>query len=338
MSKNQALSAKAQALLDAQVSYALAQLEGKQLEGQIERLLDELLADAKKIKLGEAVTATMIKQTIHRYAIHHEIPPAIPELVGEVARELYQLPVHDDNQLFDLLTDEQFRELMKKIMEMKALRERLIHEAVGNPIYGEMISEVLYHGITDYITKNPLTKKIPGASSMMKLGKSVMDVASPNAEAGIKRYIGNNINASMRQSEKFLLNNLTDEKLTRVATDIWDEVKLNRIAVFRDYVSEEDIEDFFVIGFEYWRELRKTDYYRELIDAGVDFFFKKYGKSTLNELLDEMGVTRDMMIAEAMHYAPHVLKALNKKKLLEPLVRRQLEPFFHSDAARALLD
>ncbi len=331
------LSEKAQALLDAQVAYTLEQLTGKQLEQQIESLVDNVLADVKKLKLGDVVTPTMIKQTAHRYAIHHEIPPAIPELVGEVAREIYQLASHDENKLFDLLTDEQFRDLMKKVVEMKELREKIIREAVSNPIYGEMISEVLYHGITDYITKNPLTKKIPGAQSMMKLGKSVMDMASPNAEAGIKKYIGQNINASLRQSEKFLIRNLSDDKITLIATDVWNEIKLNNIGTFRNYISETDIEDFFVIGFEYWRELRKTDYYRDMIDAGVDFFFKKYGKSTLNELLEEMGVDRDMIVAEAMHYAPHVLGVLSKKGLLEKAVRRQLEPFFHTDAAQKLL-
>jgi hypothetical protein len=331
------LSEKAQSLLDAQVAFVIDQLTGKTLEPRVQHLVDEVLDLTSKLKLADVVTPTMIKQTAHRYAIHHEIPPAIPELVGEVARQLYQLEIHDANQLFDLLTDEQFRELMKKIVEMKQLRERLIHEAVGNPIYGEMISEVLYHGITDYITKNPLAKKIPGAQSMMKLGKSVMDMASPNAEAGIKKYIGQNINASLKQSEKFLIRNLTDEKITRIATDLWSEIKLHKIGVFRNYVSEADIEDFFVIGFEYWQDLRKTDYYREMIDAGIDFFFSKYGKSTLNELLDEMGVSREMIVAEAMHYAPHVIAVLKKKGILEKLVRNQLEPFYQSDAARELL-
>jgi len=331
------LSPQAQALLDAHVTFTLEQLSGKKLQQQVESLIDHLLEDSSKLKLADVVTPTMIKQTAHRYAIHHEIPPAIPELVGDIAREVYQLKSHDDNQLLDLLTDEQFREVMKKLVEMKPLRQRLIHETVNNPIYGEMISDVLYHGITDYITKNPLTKMIPGAKTMMKFGKGVMDIASPNAEQGIKKYIAQNINASMKQSEKFLEKNLTDEKITRVATDSWNEIKQNKVSVFRSYISEEDTEDFFVIGFEYWRGLRKTDYYLDIIDAGVDFFFKKYGKVTLNELLDEMGVDRDLMVAEAMHFAPHVLKALNKKGILEQVVRRQLEPFYSSAAAQKLI-
>jgi hypothetical protein len=45
-----------------------------------------------------------------------------------------------------------------------------------------------------------------------------------------------------------------------------------------------------------------------------------------------------MMVREAMRFAPPVIKALNKKKMIEPVVRRNLARFYHSDAARAVLD
>ena len=40
---------------------------------------------------------------------------------------------------------------------------------------------------------------------------------------------------------------------------------------------------------------------------------------------------------EALRYAPPVLKALQKKKLLEPIVRRLLEPFYRSAQFQAAL-
>ena len=45
-----------------------------------------------------------------------------------------------------------------------------------------------------------------------------------------------------------------------------------------------------------------------------------------------------MMLAEAMRYAPHVIKALNRRKLLEPAIRRNLESFYQSEAALAILN
>ena len=44
-----------------------------------------------------------------------------------------------------------------------------------------------------------------------------------------------------------------------------------------------------------------------------------------------------MMLAEAMRYAPHVVKALNRKKLLEPVIRRNLQDFYQSEAAQKIL-
>jgi hypothetical protein len=54
-------------------------------------------------------------------------------------------------------------------------------------------------------------------------------------------------------------------------------------------------------------------------------------------LLDDLGISREIMLREAMRFAPHVIKVLNKKKLLEPVIRRNLARFYHSDAARAVL-
>lgn len=335
---NNTLSKKAQAMLDAHVAFHLEQLTGDHLATEIEEMLDFLLGWARKIKLADVVTPSMIKATVHKYAIDMEPGPGLPELVAQTARRLYQHPGHDQALIKDLLSDDAFQDLLDKSVDMEELRERIISETVNNPVYTDLISDVLYHGIRDFITQNPLTKKIPGAQSMMKLGKSVMDRATPNMEEVVIKYIRKNLNASLRQSEQFLNRMMTKEKLAAVVTDVWDKVKIEPVSRFRDYVSEEDVEDFFVIGYEYWRQFRKTEFFRSLADAGVDFFFDLYGKSSLQHLLDELGISRDMLLDDALHYGPHVVRALNKKGVLEPLIRRQLTPFYSSEAAGKLLD
>ena len=51
-----------------------------------------------------------------------------------------------------------------------------------------------------------------------------------------------------------------------------------------------------MIVFEYWRELRHTDYFNAMLEAGVQAFFDKYGDTSLTGLLDELGVTRELML------------------------------------------
>lgn len=334
MTKNNPL---AQQLLDLHVAHILKRVDAEHLPGEAEKLVDQLLTFAAKIKLGDIVSKKDVAATAIHYAANMEIAPAIPELVAEIARELYQHQAHDKATLNDLISDHDFEDLLGKVAEMNELRERVVHEIVGNPVYAALVSDLLYNGITRYLNDNPLTKNIPGAKSMLKLGKSMMEKASPNLEAGLKHYIKANARAAMRESERFLLDHLSNDKLTAAATQVWDKIKGEPVSRFRDYVKEDDVEEFFVIGFEFWRSFRKTDYYSDMIQAGVDFFFKKYGKTSLKKLLEELGVDRDIILNEALRYAPRVVAELNKHGFIEQLARAQLGEFYQSEEVAKLL-
>lgn len=329
---------KASQLLDAHITFVCDQLTGKNFQGLVEEHVDAALVDIRKLKLNDVVSSKQVTSTALFYASEMDISPAIPELVGEIGRRVYQHPGHDDTRLEDLIDNKRFKEFARKGAEMSELRERIIRESISNPMYSELIGDVLYHGIKNYISDNPLTKRIPGAQSMMKLGKGLMDKATPNLEEGLKKYVNHNIKSSLQESERFLLTHFNDDALYNLALDVWEKIKHHNISEFKKYVREEDLEDAFVIGFDYWRTLRKTSYYTGLIEAGVNFFFEKYGDSSLNEILDEMGVSRDMIVRDVMLYVPGTLKALKKKKLLEPFVRRALQPFYETEAVATLLD
>ena len=332
------MNEKAAKLLDAHVAFVIEQVTGDSFSDLVEEHVDAALEDVSKLKLKDVVSAKQVKQTARFYAAEMDIAPGIPELVGDISRRVYNHPGHDRTRLEDLLSDKEFREFARKIAEMKELRERIIREAISNPMYADMIGDVLYHGIKNYLANNPLTKNIPGAQSLMKIGKGLMDKTTPNLEEGLKKYVNQNTASSLRESEHFLHKHLNDDAIYDSAVDIWTKIKHQKVNEFKQYIAEDDVEDAFVIGFDYWRSLREKDYYTGFIDAGVDFFFEKYGSSTLTELLDEVGVSRDMIVRDVMHYVPGVLKALQKKKLLDGVVRRGLEPFYASETAAGILE
>lgn len=335
------IPAKAQALLDAQVHYMLEQCSDTQLQALLERELDALLDTAEKLTLSEAVTRQMIKDTALTYAADLELHGAIPELVGDVARAVYASKLHDRTALRTLLSDAHFAQIVDKLLELKRARRQLVHAAVGNPVYAETAADLIYNGIKGYFGDGGPAKNIPGMQSVMKLGASVMSRTSlgaeGNLEENLKRYIHRSIQPLLRKSEHFLLEKMDDDKLRHFARQGWQHAKSQKVGALREVLESDDIEDFFVLGYEVWRDLRKTAYYREMIGVGIDGFFDKYGDVSLAELLDEMGMTREVLLAEAMRFAPHVTKVLRKKKLLEPIIRRHLEGFYHSAAARKLL-
>lgn len=334
---------KAEVLLNAHVAFIMERLHGKALHALIAEEVDHLLADAARISLNDAVTREMIKETARGYAVELELSGAIPELVGDIARDLYANPIHDVTALGDLLPDDLFSEFLDKILEMRDLRRRVVHEAVANPVYAALASDILMEGLRGYLQQGSArARKIPGAARAVRLGQSLLGNALPAIEEAVeenlRNYIRKSLEGVMQRSEDFLLGHFNEEKIREVALDIWDVLKERHIAELREGVSSLDVEEFFVIGYEAWRELRTTAFYGALIDGGVDSFFDKYGDSTLREILDEMGITREIAIRDAMRFAPPVLEMLRQKKLLEPMIRRNLEKFYRSAAVARIID
>ena len=329
--KPAALSSKAQALLDAQVAWWLERLEPKALQPWLEAEIDALLADAAKLRLEDVVRVQTVQEIARHYAADIEPSGAIPELVGEIAQAVQAHPAQRKTRLGELMPDKHFQEWLDKLLELKAAREALLHAALSNPVIHAVSGDLLYRGISGYLAQNSLTKAIPGASSMLKLGKSVLAKATPKLDAAIettlRKYIQQSLDATL----------LTDAVLRESALEIWASLRNTSVAEIRATVSPDDVEELFVIGYEHWRSLRKTAWYGAMIDAGVEAFFAKYGKTSLTELLTEMGVDRDALIRDALRFAPDAVAGIKKKKLLEPLVRRLLEPFFASESAARLL-
>lgn len=337
------INTQAAALLEAHITHTIERLHGKALQSLIESEIDHALAMGEMVTLNQAVTRDMIKDTVRVYAVELELSGAIPELVGDIARSLYANPVFETSTLNELLPDEIFSEFLDKILEMREMREWIVHEAVANPIYSALASDIVMESVRDYAQQSAArAKKIPGAAQAARLGQSLLGAALPaiedTLEDNLRKYIRKSLQNILNRSEEFLLSHFDEEKIRELALDLWDLVKDRPLADFTQSVSGLDVEEFFVIGYEAWREFRLTPFYSAMINGGIDSFFEKYGGSSLRELLDEMGITREIAIRDAMRFAPPVLAMMKKKNLLEPIIRRNLEGFYQSAAVLKILE
>ena len=117
----------------------------------------------------------------------------------------------------------------------------------------------------------------------------------------------------------------------------WQDFGQRPVADVKELVSSEDIQELFVIVFEYWRELRHTDYFNVMLESGVQAFFDKYGDTSLTGLLDELGVTRELMLDDARRFLPPVMAKLQEEGLLEAWLRRHLEGYFQAEETLEML-
>lgn len=331
----------AQALLDAHVAFMVEALSGRGLAALLENLLEFALGQAEGIELESVVTRDMIKATARTYAVELDMQGGIPELIGDIARTLYAHPIHRDTKLSDLVSQRRFEDLLDHALALKSIRRRLIGELIASPLYESIASDLLYNGIRDYLARSSLPAGIPGASSALKLGRAVVKRATAGfedvMEEGLKRHIGRSLGSVSQKTAQPLLDGEHDDSLREVALDSWRRLRGLTIGELREDLSALDVEELFVTLYEFWKELRETKFVGAMIDAGIDAFFDKYGEQTLAELLEDLGIDRKLMLAEAMRFAPHVLKQLHKTGRLEAAVRRGLEPFYQSGRVEQVL-
>lgn len=333
---------KAEQLLEAQVDHMVAQLTGASFKKLVKEEVDHFFKVAATIRLNEMVSADQIKTTARKYTVEMPISAAIPELMGEIADRIYNHPGHDNNSFADLVHDREVRDAVEVILEMGELRQRLMSEIGGSALTLNLISDMLYRGIRGFVMEGTnMAGNIPGASSMMKFGKSMMSKAAPGlektAETSIKKYISHNTRTIIRHTEKRLEKSIESGEFEKAVMEFWDEFKDQKIGELRRYMTRDELEDLLVTGLEIWQQVRQTRYFNALLDEGIQFFFDKYGDTPLDELIGEMGVTRKMIIDDANHYAPHIIKELKKRGILQDTLRRRLATFWEDPKVLEML-
>jgi hypothetical protein len=268
-----------------------------------------------------------------------ELGGGVFDIMGDIARTVYNHEIHEKTSLNDLISDRQLTDMLDKVLEMKELRERIVRELVANPVYSALASDVLYHGIRGYVWQTAVGSG-KGAKSLIKFSQSMLSKVPVGfeelVEANLRRYIQKSISTILSESEHFLLQ-IDVEKLRDTLLDIWHQLKTHKASLAHQFVTSLDVEEFLVMCYEFWREFRQTEYFNVLLDSGIDAFFNRYGDTTLDVLLEEVGIQRDMLVADAVRFVPPILAMLKEKNLLEPMIGQRLVGFYQSDIVAQIL-
>lgn len=340
--KKHAPEALAERLLEAHIQHEVAAFD----EAQFMRWVDEELAELHQwlqtVKLKKLVTPAAVKKVVKLNVVERDIPGAIPEIAGEAASLLFEADFNQAATLEDILTRRQFEAWVDKTLELHEQRKKGLNRLIDLPIYTDLISDVIYQAITRYIyDTNILSKNVPGVSSMLKLGKKWVDKAVPKLEGAleenIKSYINDNLSFLLRESKSFLENTLTDEQIKDAAMELWDGLSSQSLGDLQAGMSSWDLSEFIVLGYEFWRHFRKTDYFRQCYEWVIDYFFEKYGEASVGLLLEDFNITPEMASQQVALFAPRALKTLKKSGHLEAILRRRLARFYQSEAALACL-
>ena len=332
----------ADALLEQHVKHELSSLKGAKLRRFLDRELDELFDYSSHVTLGRLTSAEQVMGLIRRVVINMELDPGIPELAAEMSTQVLNAQIQKTTKLNQIITREQATGFLEEALELKQQRERVISEIMAHPVYQEMVSNLVYQGVVNYLYEdNMITKSVPGVESMMKFGKRMANKAVPGLdetfERRFKAWLSDSLPGLIARSEQFLHKSLTDDELRDSVMAVWVSLEDHTVEELHEGLGDVQLQEFVVLGYEFWLQFRQTLYFEGCADAVITHLFELYGDRPVLDLLKEVGVTRELVMAEIDSVALPVMDVLREEGYLEALIRRRLTPFYSSAAAKKLL-
>lgn len=325
------------ALYEAHVEFERKQWRGKTLEKRLKQEVTAFWTWAEALPLEQLSSANQISELLVRLVRETPVPEDVGELIGTVARHLVALPVNGETAVADVIDPAIYDQGVELLIDLGDLRAQAIHQAVNSPVYGSLVSEILYNGIRDYLSSdNAVTQKIPGMTSLINKGAGALSKRMPDLEKRLRGSVEKNLNRTVQQSEKFLNQSLTDERIRQIAGELWEMIQDSHLSL-AEVVADEDVDAMIAFGIDVWLHLRQTSYLAELIDEGVAAFFDDYGETTIASLLVMAGIDKKLLQAEVLVIVPTLIAVLDESGFLETTIRRRLEPFYAAKTTAGLL-
>jgi hypothetical protein len=325
----------AERLLDAHVAHELSQLRGPQLSGLVDRAVDALFEWIGEVKVDDVVTRAQIDSVIERYAIDLKISGAFTELAGEMSRLVVSSRLSDRTRVDDVLSPESFMQFADKLAGLEPLWRELLHRVVQSDAYAMLLSRTVERSVLDALLG---AADDPGKQTLIDgLLAKLRPLIAERIEPQLTVYVEKLIKQTIRRTEKRFVVALDIESLRGLIEEVWDGVAPLKLSEAFAFLSSHDLEDFVVLGYEFWLRYRKSSYFRGISRELVDHFFAKYGDETLLGLLDDLGVSASMVSAELRGFLGPVVERALATGFVEQRIRAHLEPFYRSDAVAGIL-
>ena len=321
------------AMLEAHVQYELKRLNRRNVKRTIREEIAAALEWLEDVTLNDIASAEGVMAAIKRNAIDRPLSDEMVDGIEETVRQVYRHLREDDTRAEEIVPRDIFDRVVEIFIGLKDLRRHVTHQFVSNSVYSMLISDVLYHGIKDFVlTENMLAKNIPGASSLVRLGRKSLNVAAPKLETGIDKqlikFINANIQATITQSETFLDNTLDAPTMRKLGDEIWNANAAKTMAEVSGDIDATAIEASIDVARHFWLHYRQTPFFHAIVEQVVEGFFERYGERNVRSLLEDMGITQDVIIQEAYAFAIPVIEKGLETGYLERRIRKRLGAFY----------
>ena len=335
----------AQRLLDAQVAYHLDRLTGDQLQSTVTRLVDDLLRASAQHPVDDLVDRQVIKDIVVRSLGTVPGSAAVSGIVDLVTTIVHDGPA-TPYPLGEVVDRDRIEALVDELLALHPVLERALDRLTDSPLVGTMASRFMARIAGEVLQANKaVAEKVPGLGSLMSFGTVAASMAMGAADKQFEALMGGTVGGTVgkggtyavRRLNRIIIETLQDPTTRGALLQVWDLLAKEPVAGLGRYITREEITGIVDAAHELAVTTVAKEHVAETARVVVDGFFDRFGGCTPTELLEELDLSRDDVVADLVRIAPRVVDALRETGDLEKILREHLEPFFSSPEVAALL-
>ena len=325
----------ADALKNAHVEHARLRLQEKRYWQQ---QLDDGVKALGKTPVGALVDPDALAKVVDDWLASVNTAQGLRPVIIAVSEAILEQAGDDPATVGELLNEAHFEAILEQALRLKTLREKAIHACLNHPLVSDMVSEMLYTGIKNFLLEENVLAKLPGVSSMMKLGRKSVGKAMGGLEDSIRDYLRHNTRATLKTGEQWLNRQLTDQRIAELARDGYRRLAPLKPADVIKTAPKGLAGDVATHACVIADEAARLDYSRRLVAAGIQAAVQSLLEKDLPALLKAMGTTpkkRSQALAPALATGAAVL---DQQGVLTPWIEQALGDFYDSDACKDVLE
>ncbi len=323
----------AQALLLEQVRFIKQQLLEQKNPQYIRNFISQTYLNADKILLKDVIQLEQLLSVVQKYAFELNLGADILEFIGVAAQKVHREAIHSNTIFNDLLSDEAFELWLFKILELEQLKDYIQKNLQHNPQI-QHVSLQLANQILE--SNTPWLKQLRQYTvKQNKISSKVISFIQ-DQQQNIELKLEHQLAHAIRKQLSLIIL-LPNEDLADIATHIWSEIKQRTLKETLSQVQSIDFEDFFILVYESWKELRQTEFMQQVILNIVEAFYEYFSDYSLQELLHSVGLDENDLFIEADRFVPHCLGALDQHHLLDDIIKSLIAPFYLNDNTQKLI-
>jgi hypothetical protein len=329
------MHAKAQALLELQLHFIRQQCANP------EHIKSEVLGFFNWLAqqpISQLWSAAPIQALLQQQILSHPTSTAlINQIQSHIALAL-QHPLNQNTTIEDVIPVECVDQLAQYLAAKQQQRQALIKHIVNNSHYIQLVSNLIQQSLSDYFEHSVKQHKIPGVSSFMKMGKSVIELAADRSlEQTINQYLQKNISKISQLSEKLLNHQLDEDKVYHWQAQLWHRIKKTPLSQLQRYVLIHDLPQTVAIGTEFWQHFKHTAYAQQQLQDGVAAWFAQQQHASFGNLLQQLNINHDLLNNELYALMMPILQQLLEDGYVLARIESYLQQFYASEQVTAIL-